>query len=150
MVMRRPISLCMLIFTLVLAGCDVAPGGATPARDPNRSAPAASEATPSDLAPSLPAPTDDPDGQTVTGTLGGDAQLEGGCVWIETADGNIEPLLPDGYSTTTDPVALIGPGGNVIAEEGDRVTLTGAPAFDVMTICQVGAVWRVSEIKTGD
>jgi hypothetical protein len=87
--------------------------------------------------------------QTATGTLDGDAQLEGGCVWIDTAEGAIEPMLPDGYTTTTDPVAVLGPDGEVIAERGDQVTITGTPATDISTTCQVGAVWRVSAIEAG-
>jgi hypothetical protein len=49
-----------------------------------------------------------------------------------------------------DPVALVGPDGGVIAAEGDQVTIVGSPAADIMTTCQVGAVWRVSAIKFAD
>lgn len=133
----------MLMAVLALAGCDVVPDQAPP------SGPSETASAHTDPASSEPAPTD-ADGQTVTGTLSGDAQLEGGCVWLETVDGNIEPQLPDGYTTMADPVALVGPDGGVIAEEGDQVTIVGSPAVDIMTTCQVGAVWRVSAIKVAD
>lgn len=135
----------MLMAVLALAGCDVMPDQAPPS-GPSETASAHME----DPASSEPASTADAEGQTVTGTLSGDAQLEGGCVWLETVDGNIEPQLPDGYTTMADPVALVGPDGGVIAEEGDQVIIVGSPAADIMTTCQVGAVWRVSAIKVAD
>jgi hypothetical protein len=86
----------------------------------------------------------------MTGTLTGDAQLEGGCVWIDTPEGAIELLLPEGYTTTTEPVALVGPDGETLAEAGDEVTITGRPATEILTTCQVGAVWHVSAIEAGE
>lgn len=131
---RKRFAATMLMAVLALTGCDVLPGQTSPTG-------------PSDAAS---APAVDADGETVTGTLSGDAQLEGGCVWLETVDGNIEPQLPDGYTAMADPVALVGPDGEVIAEEGDQVTVVGTPAADIMTTCQVGAVWRVSAVELAD
>lgn len=82
-----------------------------------------------------------------TGTLGGDAQLEGGCAWLETEEeGRVEPRWPDGYRVEFDPVRLLGPDGDVVAEEGDTVAVDGEIAGDVMTICQVGPVLEVTEV----
>lgn len=83
-----------------------------------------------------------------TGALGGDAQLEGGCAWLETKrEGRVEPRWPDGYRVAFDPVRLLGPDGEVVAEEGDTITVRGEIAGDVMTICQVGPVLRVTEVE---
>lgn len=144
MTMKR-FAATMLMAVLALAGCDVLPGQTSPP-EPSEAASAPAD----DLRPGDPAPTVDADGETVTGTLSGDAQLEGGCVWLETVDGNIEPQLPDGYTAMADPVALVGPDGEVIAEQGDQVAIVGSPAVDIMTTCQVGAVWRVSAVKLAD
>ena len=83
----------------------------------------------------------------LVGTLGGDAQLEGGCAWLETdAEGRVEPRWPDGYRVAFDPVRLLGPDGEIVAEAGDTVRVTGMVADDVMTICQVGPVFEVTEV----
>jgi hypothetical protein len=47
-------------------------------------------------------------------------------------------------------VALIGPDGEVVAEAGDQVTIVGRPAPEILTTCQIGAVWHVSEIEAVD
>lgn len=87
----------------------------------------------------------------LSGTLGGDAQLEGGCAWLETeSEGRVEPRWPEGYRIEFEPVRLVGPGGEVIAEEGDTVAVNGRIAGDVMTICQVGPVFEVTEVVTVD
>lgn len=86
-------------------------------------------------------------GAELTGTLGGDAQLEGGCAWLDTeAEGRVEPRWPEGYEIAFGPVRLVGPDGEVVAEESDTVAVRGEIAEDVMTICQVGPVLRIDEI----
>lgn len=136
--MRRSVTIASMAM-LGLLGCN-------PVAEQQPPAPAPSES----VEPGPPAASDSPNERTITGTLDGDAQLEGGCVWIDTPEGAIEPLLPEGYTTTADPVAVLGPDGEVIAEGGDQVTITGSPATDVSTICQVGEVWRVSAIEAGE
>lgn len=85
----------------------------------------------------------------LVGTLGGDAQLEGGCAWLESeAEGRVEPRWPEGYRIAFDPVRLLGPDGEVVAEAGDTVRVNGAVADDVMTICQIGPVFDVTEVLT--
>lgn len=83
----------------------------------------------------------------LVGTLGGDAQLEGGCAWLDTeAEGRVEPHWPEGYRVAFDPVRLLGPDGEVVAEAGDTVRVSGAIAGDVMTVCQIGPVFEVTEV----
>lgn len=93
--------------------------------------------------------TTDGDEADLVGTLGGDAQLEGGCAWLETdAEGRVEPRWPEGYRVAFDPVRLLGPDGEVVAEAGDTVGVSGTLADDVMTVCQVGPVFDVAEVLT--
>jgi hypothetical protein len=126
-----------LMLVGVLAGCQLDQG--QPPAPQRVSSPSASAVTPSAAA-----------GTSLTGVLGGDAQLEGGCVWLETDQGRIEPMWPAGYTATTDPVALLDPQGETIAEEGDSVTVTGSPTRDVATICQVGEVWSLTDVTVTD
>ena len=86
------------------------------------------------------------EGETLTGTLGGDAQLEGGCAWVEDGGTRWEVLYPQGYRVTYDPVTLHGPDGP-IAQEGATVTVAGAPQDDMVTICQVGPVWQATGVR---
>lgn len=93
--------------------------------------------------------TTDGGGADLVGTLGGDGQLEGGCAWLESeAEGRVEPRWPEGYRVAFDPVRLLGPDGEVVAEAGDSVRVSGAVADDVMTVCQVGPVFDVTEVLT--
>ncbi len=86
---------------------------------------------------------------TITGELGGDAQLEGGCVWVEADDGRYEVLWPQGWQADADPVELRNPDGDVVAREGDEVRVTGAEATDVATTCQVGTIFQASAVESG-
>jgi hypothetical protein len=109
-----------------------------------------------------PAPTEDPTeeetvgedrsatgGTTITGRLGGDAQLEGGCAWVETKDGTrYEVQYPEGYEVARDGSQLRGPDGDVIATAGDEITLTGAVAEDAMSFCQIGPIFAADEVRT--
>jgi hypothetical protein len=84
--------------------------------------------------------------QMFTGTLGSDA-IEGGCVYLETPDGRrLEVLYPDGWHVQRSPLALVGPDGTVVAEAGDPVTIRGAEARDMVSICQMGPIVRAVEV----
>ena len=119
---------------LLLAACG---GGGGQAADP----------TPVDSAPAVPATT--PAGDTITGTLEGDAQLEGGCAWVDDGKTRWQVEYPAGYTLTFDPLTLTGPDG-ATASAGDTVTVTGAERPDTMTICQVGPVWAATGVSFGD
>lgn len=111
---------------LLLGACAASPGAVT-------------TATPRPDAATSTAPAQ----QRLTGVLGGDSQLEGGCVWLETAGGErVEVLWPDGYEASADPLELRDASGTLVATGGDEVTITGAPAGDAVSVCQVGQIWR--------
>jgi hypothetical protein len=86
--------------------------------------------------------------ETLTGTLGGDTDLEGGCAWLDAEDGTrYEVFYPDGYEVRFEPLELVGPDGEVVATEGDTVTVTGGVAEDMMSFCQVGTIFTATGVE---
>jgi hypothetical protein len=86
--------------------------------------------------------------QEITGTFGGDAELEGGCAWVDGEDGTrYEVQYPDGYEVRFDPVELVGPDGDVIAEDGDTITIRGRVDTDMMSFCMVGTIFSADEVE---
>lgn len=91
---------------------------------------------------------------SLIGVLEGDAQLEGGCLWIEPTGGpdadlgdRVEPLLPAGFTVEFEPdLRILDAQGGVVAGRGDEVVIEGRPAEDMMTICQVGPAYQVDTI----
>lgn len=82
----------------------------------------------------------------IEGTLGGDAQLEGGCAWLDTGDARYEVAYPEGYEIVFDPVRLVGPSGDTVATEGEVVAVRGRVGGDLMSVCQVGSVFEADEV----
>ncbi len=99
-------------------------------------------------APASPTPQATSEGDMITGSLGGDAQLEGGCAWVDDGRTRWQVEYPEGYELTLEPLRLVGPDGQT-AEQGDTLTVTGEEATDVMTTCQVGPVWRATAVTFG-
>jgi hypothetical protein len=100
---------------------------------------------------------DDDHRADLSGRLEGDPQLEGGCVWLRQDAGDrpfpddidheqVEPLWPDGYRIDFDPLRLLGPDGEVVAEEGQTIHVDGEVRHDMVTICQVGPVFEITRI----
>lgn len=104
----------------------------------------ASEATPgTGSEPSRPV-------EVLRGTLGGDAELEGGCTWLELDSGErVQVLYPTGYIVTADPVRLVAPDGEELAVAGDPLEVEVASRPDVMTTCQVGPVVEAAAVRPG-
>lgn len=73
----------------------------------------------------LPANPDPPKSATIYATLQGDAALDGGCVWLRQTNTEFSVLWPTGFTAEFDPVRLYDEAGNLIAEEGDRLAVTG-------------------------
>ena len=119
-------------FALALAGCG---GNGGEEADP------APSATPPGSTEPAPAP-----GDAITGTLGGDAQLEGGCAWIDDGQTRWEVQYPQGYEVTFDPLTLTGPNGET-AREGDTLTIAGAEQTDAVSLCQVGPLWAATSVQ---
>ena len=130
----------LLIVALVTFGAACGSGDGSSPADPAE--PAAAPATD---APTDPAKTDDPSELALVGPFGADAELEGGCAWIEVDGERFELMLPDGYSVDYETLTLTGPDG-VIAEAGDQIRVTGAEAADMASFCQIGPLWEVAEI----
>lgn len=135
---------------LGLAAC--ASSGLGPTEPATREAAQSEEPTPSfTLGPSLqPERTPSGGGSKVTGTLGADS-IEGGCGYLETADGTrYQVIYPDGWDLQLGPVQLISPEGEVVARGGDTVTVRGEEATDMASICQIGPIFRATEVVSGD
>jgi hypothetical protein len=83
----------------------------------------------------------------IVGTFGGDAQLEGGCAWVDAEDGTrYEVQYPPDHEVSFDPLQLTGPDGEVLAEEGDILTIRGEVAEDAMSFCQIGPIFTAAEV----
>lgn len=87
-------------------------------------------------------------GDTITGTFGGDPQLEGGCAWVDDGATRWNVQYPEDYTLSLDPPKLTGPGG-LIVRPGDTITVAGAERTDLMTICQIGPVWAATSVTAG-
>jgi hypothetical protein len=135
-------------------GADVAGdgGGPTPT-EPTEPTTEPTEPTTEPTAEPTEEPTDmDDEGpqQEITGTLGGDAELEGGCAWLETAGGaRYEVIWPEGYRIDFATLQLIGPDGETLARQGEEVTVVGRTSDDFASICMVGTIFEASEVRTG-
>lgn len=111
--------LVALLVAVLLAGCGTAPDGtvAQPQFDGGEDAMTAS----------------------MDGILAGDADRDGGCVWLEEPDGTVSaiawafPVL-----LRTEDMALVDQDGDVLAEVGDHVRLGGGQAHgETMDRCMV-------------
>jgi hypothetical protein len=82
----------------------------------------------------------------LAGRLGSDS-VEGGCAYLEAADGTrYQVVYPDGWTLEPAPVQLIGPDGAVHARVGDIVTVRGAVADDMASICQIGPIFQATDV----
>ncbi len=93
-----------------------------------------------------PSPPSQLGGGEITGTLGF-SEIEGGCVFLESQDGTqYEVLYPDGWELQRSPLQVVSPDGAVFARPGDEITVRGAEATDMSSICQIGPIFRASEV----
>ena len=87
-----------------------------------------------------------PAGETISGILGADS-IEGGCAYLEAADGTrYQVIYPDGWTLDRSGPVLTGPDGVVRARGGDEVTVRGSVSSDIVTTCQIGPVFRATEV----
>lgn len=145
----------LLVLGVVMAGCSGGSGGATGGSPAASGSSGASQPAPSTsaAAPSasleLASPKSPPAGaNTYTGVLRSDA-IEGGCVYLQTADGQkYEVIPPDGWELQKAPAAVVSPAGQVVAKAGDVITVRGNEA-DMMSICQIGPIIQATDIVRG-
>ncbi len=110
--------------------------GATPVRPVPAPAPRASLS---------PVPLPSTASAQLTGVLGFDT-IEGGCGYVETADGTrYEVIYPNGWQIDTGTERLMGPGG-ISIRAGQKVILKGAVTDEVASICQIGPLFRATEV----
>lgn len=75
--------------------------------------------------------------------------IEGGCAYLQTADGQkYEVIPPDDWQLQKAPAAFVDPTGQVVARAGDVVTVHGHEA-DMMSICQIGPIIQATDIVAG-
>jgi hypothetical protein len=137
----------LLVLTLVvpLTACAGRGGGAgsaslsaTPAASP------ALRASPTEHLEQPPGPEIE-----LTGILGYDDELEGGCAYLQTdADTRYEVLYPDGWKLQGN--RLRNPAGDIAAIAGDTVTVRGVERADAASICQIGPIFQATAVVTID
>lgn len=130
----------VLMALTVVAACTACTGGAGDRTDEP------SSILPTDIFVSRkpsPPPTIE---QEVTGILSFDG-IEGGCAYLESDDGTRHQVTyPEGWELHRSPLQLVSPEGEVVAQAGDSVTVRGLPAPDMATTCQIGPVFRATEV----
>lgn len=147
--MRMRAIITPLCSVVILAACGAPPGSTpTTATAPEETRLSSSEPTPT---PSLKRPSEQPSlvpnaTGALTGVLGADS-IEGGCGYLQTADGTrYEVIYPDGWALSLSPLQIIDPDGEVVAEGGDEVTVRGSVASDMASICQIGPIFRATKV----
>lgn len=81
----------------------------------------------------------------LTGTLGFDS-IEGGCAYLETAEGKrYQVIYPSGWRIEGATGRLIGPGGTDL-RPGSVVSVRGSIVTDMASTCQVGPMFRATEV----
>ena len=130
---------------VVMNGCSGSGGAASPQGD--SSSGAGASASPSlELASQKPSVVGAD--TTYSGVLGADS-IEGGCSYLQTADGKRYELIPpDGWQLDKGSAQLTGPDGAIVARAGDAITVKGHEA-DMVSICQIGPIIQAVEITAG-
>ncbi len=134
----------VLLCSLLIGACTASPAASGPSASPSSAVPSASPS----LSLVSPGPTKlAPDGaDTYTGVLSFDS-IEGGCAYLQAADGRkFEVLYPEGWTLQKSPLQLLAPDGSVHSRSGDTVTVKGSEATDMASICQIGPIIQATEV----
>ena len=140
---RRVSALVGLLVVLLMAGCSGSGGG-------DSSPPGGSGGASPNPSLELASPKISPAGAegTYSGVLGADS-IEGGCSYLQTADGQrYEIIPPDGWELRKGAAELVAPDGTVVARAGDAITVKGHEA-DMVSICQIGPIIQATDIVAG-
>lgn len=139
---------CLAVVAFALVACTGGPGV-----EPTDGSPTTSDMSSLDLPDrsDLQVPSPSPGGSkmrdTLTGVFGADS-IEGGCTYLEARDGSRhEVIYPDGWRIQASPLELTDPNGDVVATGGETITVRGAPADDMASICQIGPIFRATEVE---
>jgi hypothetical protein len=140
--------MALLFMVVVVNGCAggggaaSSPGGAGASAGGAGSSPSGSL----ELASQKPSPAGAE--TTYSGVLGADS-IEGGCSYLQAADGQRYELIPpDGWQLDKGSAQLTGPDGAVFARAGDAITVKGHQA-DMVSICQIGPIIQAVEVTRG-
>lgn len=132
-----------MVLGLILAGCTAPDLGGDAQSDGVRTPADGTPTRSLSLASEQPVPSGS---EVVTGRLGADA-VEGGCGYIQAVDGTrYEVRYPAGWKLTLNPLQLAAPDGAIVARGGDEVTVRGVIADDVASTCQIGPIFRATEV----
>lgn len=139
--------LLAILAAVALTGCATS-SGASESPSPSRSPSLRESLQPASIQPSrIP---DVGGADEITGILGADS-VEGGCAYLESADRiRYQVIYPEGWRVSAAPLELRNPAGDVVATGGDTVTVRGSEAGDMASICQVGPMFRASEVVSID
>ena len=148
MIMR---TLVALVCLLTVSGCGAGPASTdTPSATPEETPVPSAEPTPSaslTISSSQPSRAPSNAGDELTGVLGADS-IEGGCGYLQTPDRTrYEVIYPDGWQLQLSPLQLTSPEGEIVARGGDEVTVRGEEAADMASICQIGPIFRATEVE---
>lgn len=148
MIMRSIVSMFLL---LVVPACAGGIGSSeAPVESAEETRMASDHSTPSSsLGLSSVQPTREPSGDEIelTGVLGADS-IEGGCGYVRASDGTrFQVIYPDGWTLQLSPLQLTSPDDVVVARGGDEVTVRGREATDMASICQIGPIFRATEVE---
>jgi hypothetical protein len=89
-------------------------------------------------------------GSVLSGRLGV-AEVEGGCPYLEAADGTrYEVIYPNGWQLDRAAMQLRDPAGTLVAAAGDTVTIRGEVATDMVSTCQIGPIFQATEVVSVD
>jgi hypothetical protein len=131
----------LLVAVVVMNGCSGSGGAASSPGDASGASPSASL----ELASQKPSMGGE---ATYSGVLGADS-IEGGCSYLQTADGQRYELIPpEGWHLDKGSAQLTGPDGALVARAGDAITVNGHEA-DMVSICQIGPIIQAVEITAG-
>ena len=103
----------------------------------------------------LPYNPDPPKDAKIIATLSGDQNLDGGCVWLRQGQIDLNVLWPPGFTAEFNPLRIIDADGIVVAQDGDRVEVTGSFAADATVYqphrCAIGTeLWLAGRVtKSG-
>lgn len=87
-------------------------------------------------------PDDDVEAALLEGVLVVDPARDGGCIWVTRGETLTPVYWPDGYAGQSDPPALIGPNGQVVAESGESISVGGGGGdHPEMERCRLGEDW---------